>query len=296
VDLWIPGAEVVGGAHQAGLPMNGDTGCRKAVWHITWDNLDPRPTLDGVSAYLLRMGYEPHILYDPQTGRFLQYMPADRGSYALKANNKQGSLCVQIEVFFSPGLNGWMEAFTDAPCANIDVLMKWLDQLGIPRVTPLEFTHPYKNVDVNTWNNVSGHYGHLHAPSPDTHTDPQYPPNFTYIFAAGTTPQPQPPAQEDEVAQDMNWNSDFSQFWEVARGGDDRIWVRRWIEKLSKWDPDWAPIPTPHKATGAPSISFGPDDRVDIAARGGDMALWRCVYIPGSDTWSQWFSDGGGIK
>lgn len=111
------------------------------------------------------------------------------------------------------------------------------------------------------------------------------------------------PIQEDEVAQGSAWSTDGKVYVEVGRGLDDNVWILRWNNETQKLDPDWAGIPAtlrdggagggPHSFTSGPSVCAGPGGRFDVCARGLDGAIWRNTLT--GDTWSGWFSDGGGF-
>lgn len=150
----------------------------RGVWHITWDVLDAyghQPQMSAVGRYLERMGYCPHILWNPFTGEIIQYYPASVGGRALMYNNQDGTACVQIEVFFTPGciVDGVKyNTVAETPCVGLEGILEWTDSLGIPRVWPMGPPQWTGNLrDVNIWNGNAGHYGHCNSPG-DSHTDP----------------------------------------------------------------------------------------------------------------------------
>lgn len=192
----MPGAERVAGAHQGGTLVGGPPRC---TWHITADKLDPRPTFDNVRDYLVRMNFEPTLLWDPETGRVAEFLPASHSAYAVlnKAGgvetNRYGDVHVQIEVFFSPGYKGRV-VFTDGLLIGLGAIMSWLDGLGIPRVAAGNFAKPTR--DVNAWLTKPGHYGHFNVPEND-HVDPIAGTDIDLILATGTTPPPDIPPEDD---------------------------------------------------------------------------------------------------
>lgn len=178
-DLWMPGAErrpEGNGGGMAGGPP-------RAVWHITYDQLDKgkMPSFDAVANYLKRVDYCPHLMWDPWTGKIVQFYPANQSARALRnlsggaETNRQGAVCIQIEVFFSPGavVGGKRYAtFAETPCKGLDKVMAWLRSYRIPDVWPAGWPQWTNNSrSSSTWANRAGHYGHCHVPEND-HTDP----------------------------------------------------------------------------------------------------------------------------
>lgn len=164
MNVWLPGAERIPGPHSAGLPMSG--GGHFCTHHIT---VTGKGSYDGAKAALLREGYEPTLLVDPVTGKIGQFLPANRGGYALEhttaETNTAGAIHVQIEWVW-PDMR---QDITKAPhfeeCWTR--VVTWLDSLGVPREWPFGFHSSSR--DVKTWQ-VSGHRGHVNAPG-NTHVD-----------------------------------------------------------------------------------------------------------------------------
>lgn len=180
VDLWLPGAERRsegnGGSMSGGPP--------RAVWHITWDQLGPggkMPGFDAIMNYLRNVDYCPHLMWDPWTGRVVQFYPADKSARALANSaggvetNREGRYCVQVEVFFSPGAvvgGKKYNTVADTPCKGLGEIVDWMRSLGIPDVWPLGWPKWSGNSrSSGTWTSRAGHYGHCHVPEND-HTDP----------------------------------------------------------------------------------------------------------------------------
>jgi len=178
--LWMPGAERRpegnGGSMVGGPP--------RAVWHITWDQLGPggkMPSFDAIAGYLQRVNYCPHLMWDPWTGRIVQFYPADQSARALAnraggvETNRQGSRCIQVEVFFSPGAvrdGRTYKTVADTPCKGLPEIVAWMRGLGIPDRWPLGWpTWDRNSRSASTWQTTGGHYGHCHVPEND-HTDP----------------------------------------------------------------------------------------------------------------------------
>lgn len=179
---WMPGARV--SPQSGGVTLDRSLPPR-ALWHITWDQLvnGIQPARANVSTFLKNMGYCPHLMWDPFTGDIEQYYPASVGGRALKYNNQDGQVHIQIEIFFTPGciVNGkTYNTVAETPCVNLDKILAWLDGFGIPRVWPMGAPKwgPDNSRDIPTWNNNAGHYGHCNSPG-DDHTDPGPMPDIT---------------------------------------------------------------------------------------------------------------------
>lgn len=199
----------------------------RVVWHITWDALNAQggqPQMSAVSNYLKNQGYCPHLIWNPFTGEIEQYYPASVGGRALKYNNQDGVVCIQIEVFFTPGcvVNGVKyNTVADTPCVGLDKILAWTDSFNIPRVWPMGAPQWQNNArDVDIWNNNAGHYGHCHSPG-DDHTDPGPMPSLGAIQIANTGGSPSIP-QEDEDDEMAMW---------VADPGDGKLYLCNGIQK-----------------------------------------------------------------
>lgn len=181
-ELWCPGAEKIPGPHAGGSgPMTG--GPPRAIWHRTAGG-----TYESNKAFLIREGFEPHLLWDPNTGDLGQFMPANVGGFAVQhtavqQTNRMGRYCIQIEV----ADHGETWDITSTPMKGLTHIIGWLRQLGIPDVLP---AGPMAKLgsngrrDPKIWGTKGGHYGHCHVPQND-HTDPGRM-DFTKIF--GGTP------------------------------------------------------------------------------------------------------------
>lgn len=185
-EMWMPGAEQQ--PQPGGVTMNPALPSR-VTWHITWDALTngQQPSFDGVAGYLERQEYCPHLMWDPWTGRIVQFYPADQGGRALVNWNQDGQYNIQIETFFSPGTvrDGITYAtVAETPCKGLDEILAWTDSLGIPRAWPMGAPQWAGNSrDPGIWNTQAGHYGHCNVPD-NTHTDPGPMPDLNRGLAA----------------------------------------------------------------------------------------------------------------
>ncbi|GAA5021927.1 hypothetical protein GCM10025734_77670 [Kitasatospora paranensis] len=142
-DLYLPGAER---RQLDDAPTAGDGGCR-TIWHITWDrnatadapaDLLPFDTLAGYFAGD-GAGVAPHLLWDPFTGRAVQYFAAtSRSKSVVNApggveTNRKGNVCIQIESLFFPycRVDGRVyPTLADAPCTGLAGIVDWLRSWG----------------------------------------------------------------------------------------------------------------------------------------------------------------------
>ncbi|MFE0451583.1 peptidoglycan-binding protein [Streptomyces sp. NPDC058914] len=191
-DLWLPGAERLSIGNTA--PTDG--GPAKAIAHITWDrNATKAKPQDLVPYANLRSyfsgggkGLAPHILWDPFTGRMVQFFPANSRSLCLRdvsggtRTNRAGSVVLQIEALFFPycRVGGkTYESLVDTPLKGWDDLHAWVASWGVasswPMGKPTSFTGKR---DERIWRMRSGWYAHAHVPEND-HTDPGTWPDFT---------------------------------------------------------------------------------------------------------------------
>jgi hypothetical protein len=192
-ESFLPGAERI---PLDSAPMVGDGGAR-VVWHYTGDrDATASAPQDLVPFSNLRAyfrdggaGMAPHLLWDPFTGKVVQYFPATSRAKAVKnapggvETNRKGDVTIQIEVLFFPycRVGGRVYAsIADTPCVGLDNIMRWLRSWGVPDVWPMGRPDGRSQRNASTWNTRSGHYGHSQVPEND-HTDPGVMPNlFTY--------------------------------------------------------------------------------------------------------------------
>lgn len=179
-DLWMPGAEKRPESNGGGMAG----GHPRAVWHITWDSLRPggkQPAFDAIANYLKDVDYCPHLMWDPWTGKVVQFYPANQSARALNnesggvETNRMGAVCIQIEVFFTPGaVRDGKKYMTvaDTPCKGLPEIVAWLRSWGIPDAWPSGWPAWSGNSrSSTTWRTKAGHYAHAQVPE-NTHTDP----------------------------------------------------------------------------------------------------------------------------
>jgi hypothetical protein len=183
-ELWMPGAEQLDlGDHAPCDPAYPP----KAIAHITWDkNATAAAPADLISFETLRSyfsgtgaGMAPHILWDPWTGRYVQFYPATSRSKSvvdqpgLTRTNRAGAVVIQIEALFFPycRVNGVVyPRLVDTPCTGWPELHAWVKSWGVPDAWPGGRPESCTR-DEHTWETQGGWYPHAAVPEND-HTDP----------------------------------------------------------------------------------------------------------------------------
>lgn len=194
-DLWMPGAEKLDVGDHAPTDQQYPA---KVIAHITWDESATAAKPVALVPYENLKGYftgggkgvAPHILWDPFTGRFAQFYPADSRSKSLvdlsggTRTNRAGKVVIQIEALFFPycEVDGKVYAkLTDTPLKGWDKLSAWIKSLGIveiwPMGKPVDFS---SDRDEHVWETQGGWYGHQQVPE-NTHQDPGSWPGFIVI-------------------------------------------------------------------------------------------------------------------
>jgi len=172
--LFMPGAEKVGHNGEAGEMGPGTE--LKLVWHTSESGNDSR-SIYGVADWVKRQQSEYTIAWNPYTGQFVQFFPANVGARAVMngyniAANRHGKICIQVCVI-GRAANA---PLVKSPMKGRRELMEWLDSWGVPRK---DITNNERSVVAWT---RSGHSTHRSAPKPNDHTDPG-PIDFKKLFA-----------------------------------------------------------------------------------------------------------------
>ena len=191
---WISGAERLGDGDIGG-DMDSPNRPSRVVWHTTESGAGDA-AFNAVAAYLVRIGAEPHILYDPTTDRIGQFGPLSDSARALRNDgatrtNRTGKVCIQIEVLARAG-----KPFTGywKPGPNFRKLMAAIRSWGVPDRFPLPLAERYGGGTRtrSVWPNTAGHYGHSNVPGND-HWDPGAI-STSALFKAAPTATPAPAA------------------------------------------------------------------------------------------------------
>ena len=205
-DLWMPGATRLDIGDHA--PTDG--GPAKAIAHITWDknataakpvDLVPYETL---VAYFGKntagRAVAPHILWDPFTGRYTQFVPANSRSKSLAdaaggtRTNRAGTVVIQIEALYFPYCEVGGKVYprlVDTPCKGWPELLAWIRSWGVPDIWPNGRPENCTRNATN-WATKGGWYPHAAVPE-NNHDDPLSWPPFVTTEAA---PAPSKPKYE----------------------------------------------------------------------------------------------------
>jgi LysM repeat protein len=170
-EIWIKEAARLGDGSIGGA-MDSPSAPGRVVWHTT-ESGHGDASFTNVGKYLISIGAEPHILYDPTTDRIAQYGPLNQSARALKNDgltrtNRTGKVCIQIEVLAranTPFTGYWK------PGPNFRALMRAIRSWGVPDAWPGGSCASGASRNRNTWAGKGGHYGHCHVPGND-HWDP----------------------------------------------------------------------------------------------------------------------------
>jgi hypothetical protein len=203
-EIWIKEAEKLGDGSIGGA-MDTPSAPGRVVWHST-ESGHGDTFFTNIGAYLIRIGAEPHILYDPSTDRLGQYGPLNQSARALKNDgltrtNRTGRVCIQVEVLAKAS-----RPFTEywRPGPNFKALMRAIRSWGVPDVWPAgALADRYADPDVSrsrtiwatrsrtAWATKGGHYGHSNVPGND-HWDPGAIDKSAIFAAAPKDPTPAP--------------------------------------------------------------------------------------------------------
>ncbi|MEU0245165.1 peptidoglycan-binding protein [Streptomyces sp. NPDC006235] len=202
--IWIPGAERLGDGSIGGA-MDSPSKPGRATWHSTESGAG-NASFNAVAAYLIRIGAEPHVLYDPTTDRLGQFGPLNQSARALRNDgatrtNRTGKVNIQIEVLAraaTPFTAYWK------PGKNFRALMAAIRSWGVPDRFPMgalagRYADPAAKRTRSVWLDQGGHYGHCNVPGND-HWDPGKI-SVSALFAAAPVGAPKPaPAKPQPVA------------------------------------------------------------------------------------------------
>ncbi|MFD5161042.1 peptidoglycan-binding protein [Streptomyces hawaiiensis] len=175
-EIWIKEAEKLGDGSIGGA-MDTPSQPPRVVWHTT-ESGHGNTFFKNIGDYLIRIGAEPHILYDPSTDRLGQYGPLNQSARALRNDgltrtNRTGKVCIQIEVLARAS-----RPFTEywKPGPNFKALMRAIRSWGVPDVWPAgalagSYNDSSAKRSRTTWAAKGGHYGHCNIPG-NNHWDP----------------------------------------------------------------------------------------------------------------------------
>lgn len=139
----------------------------RAVWHTT-ESPAGGSYFSSIAAYLIRVGAEPQVIYDPLTDKLGQFGPLTQSGRALKNDgsyrtNRTGKVNIQVEVL-GRAASPWTKGFNPATKPNYRKLIAAMRAHGIPDVWPVgkppATAAAATKRPTDTWENEGGHYGH----------------------------------------------------------------------------------------------------------------------------------------
>ncbi|MFF6903501.1 peptidoglycan-binding protein [Streptomyces hydrogenans] len=150
----------------------------RMTWHTT-ESPAGKSYFYSVAAYLIRVGAEPQVIYDPDSDLLGQFGPLTQSGRALRNDgsrrtNREGKVNIQVEVL-GKASKPWTNGFNPAKKPNYRKLIAAGRAHGIPddwpAGKPAASPSVSKKRDRTTWQTKGGHYGHCDVPGND-HWDP----------------------------------------------------------------------------------------------------------------------------
>ncbi|MEU0624966.1 peptidoglycan-binding protein [Streptomyces rubiginosohelvolus] len=148
------------------------------TWHTT-ESPAGGNYFRSIAAYLIRVGAEPQVIYDPVTDELGQFGPLNRSGRALRNDssrrtNREGKVNIQVEVL-GKAASPWTKGFDPAKKPNFRKLLAAGRAHGIPDTwpagKPAATAAAATNRSRSTWQSKGGHFGHSQVPGND-HWDP----------------------------------------------------------------------------------------------------------------------------
>jgi LysM repeat protein len=170
----------------------------RAVWHTT-ESPAGGGYFASVAAYLIRVGAEPQVIYDPVTDKLGQFGPLTSSGRALqndgsRRTNREGKVNIQVEVL-GRAASPWTKGFDPAKKPNYRKLIAAMRAHGIPDVWPAGKPAATAAAVASgprsrtTWQTKGGHFGHCHVPA-NSHWDPGAIDTSIVPGKAASTPAP----------------------------------------------------------------------------------------------------------
>ena len=152
----------------------------RVVWHTT-ESPAGGNYFSSIAAYLIRVGAEPQIIYDPVTDKLGQFGPLTQSGRALRNDgsrrtNREGKVNIQVEVLGRASAP-WTKGFDPADKPNYRKLIAAMRAHGVPDVWPAgkppatAAAAAKGSRSRTTWQGKGGHYAHAQIPGND-HWDP----------------------------------------------------------------------------------------------------------------------------
>ncbi|MGW2384394.1 peptidoglycan-binding protein [Streptomyces sp. NPDC001658] len=152
----------------------------RSTWHST-ESPAGKSYFYSVAAYLIRVGAEPQVIYDPDSDLLGQFGPLTQSGRALRNDgsrrtNREGKVNIQVEVL-ARAKSPWTKGFDAAKKPNYRKLIAAMRAHGIPDVWPAgkppatAAAASKGSRSRTTWTTKGGHYAHAQVPGND-HWDP----------------------------------------------------------------------------------------------------------------------------
>jgi len=152
----------------------------RTVWHTT-ESPAGASYFSSVAAYLIRVGSEPQVIYDPVADLIGQFGPLTSSARALqndgtRRTNREGRVCIQVEVL-GKAASPWTKNFDPDKKPSYQKLLAAMRAHGIPDVwpagAPLATATAVAKTTRNrtTWQTKGGHFSHGQVPG-NSHWDP----------------------------------------------------------------------------------------------------------------------------
>lgn len=173
---YISGAVRLGSQSIGGAMDHPESGPR-IVWHTT-ESPPGQGYFQSMSAFLIRVGAEPQIIYDPQSDLLGQFGPLRLSSRALRNDgsrrtNREGRVNIQVEVL-GRAENPWTNGFDPATRPNFRKIIAAGHLWGVPDEWPAGAPPGSAGPGGRprpVWQSRGGHYAHRQVPGND-HWDP----------------------------------------------------------------------------------------------------------------------------
>lgn len=176
---YIAGAVKFGG-QKIGGAMDTPGNPPRLTWHST-ESPAGRLYFYSIAAYLIRVGAEPQVIYDPESDLLGQFGPLTQSGRALRNDgsrrtNREGRVNVQVEVL-GKAASPWTKGFDAAKKPNYRKLIAAGRAHGVPDVWPAgkppatAAAAAKGSRNRTTWQTKGGHYPHAAVPGND-HWDP----------------------------------------------------------------------------------------------------------------------------
>ena len=152
----------------------------RTTWHST-ESPSGRSYFYSVAAYLIRVGAEPQVIYDPDSDLLGQFGPLTQSGRALRNDgsrrtNREGKVNIQVEVL-ARAKSPWTKGFDASKKPNYRKLIAAMRAHGIPDVWPAgkppatAAAAAKRSRSRAVWQTMGGHFSHADVPGND-HWDP----------------------------------------------------------------------------------------------------------------------------